>query len=516
MRGSRAVDVKVLLVLPIIIPLATAAICYLTWQWRRVQRFVGIVGAIALFAAGSALLAVVWKSGIQSVQMGGWPAPYGITFVADLLSALMVALNGLMGLAVTVYSLSSMDPGRESHGYYPLFHILLMGVSGAFLTGDIFNLYVWFEVLLIASFVLMSLGGERAQIEGGLKYVTLNLVSSALFLAALGILYGEAGTLNMADLAVTLRESGQTGLVDTLAVLFLVAFGIKAAIFPLFFWLPASYHTPPAAVSAIFSGLLTKVGVYALIRVFTMLFVRDVEYTHSLILWTAGLTMVIGILGAVIQDDVRRLLSFNIVSHIGYMIMGLGLFSPLGLAGSIFYIVHHIVVITNLFLISGLILHLRGSCNLTRLGGLYVARPALAFLFMIPALSLAGIPPLSGFFPKLALVRAGLESEQYWLVAAALAVGLLTLYSVIKVWNEAFWRADPGTSEELSLEGPRAGEPEATNTPLWGHLAPICVLALITVLLGLGAEPVFDLATRAAEQLLNPEAYIQTVLGGGT
>ncbi len=507
---------KALLILPIILPLATAALCYLSWPWRRVQRFVGIVGAIGLFATGSALLAVVWARGILSVQMGGWPAPYGITLVADLLSALMVALNGMMGLAVMVYSLFSMDPGRESHGYYPLFHILLMGVSGAFLTGDIFNLYVWFEVLLIASFVLMSLGGERAQIEGGLKYVTLNLVSSALFLAAVGILYGEAGTLNMADLAVILRECGQTGLVDALAMLFLVAFGIKAAIFPLFFWLPASYHTPPAAVSAIFAGLLTKVGVYALIRVFTMLFIGDLEYTHSWILWAAGLTMVVGILGAVVQDDIRRLLSFNIVSHIGYMIMGLGLFSPLGLAGSITYIVHHIIVITNLFLISGLILHIRGSYSLTRLGGLYVARPALAFLFMIPALSLAGIPPLSGFFPKLALVRAGLEGEQYWLVAAALAVGLLTLYSVIKVWNEAFWRADPGTPEEPSHEDPGAGAPEKTNRPLWGYLAPIGVLALMTVALGLAAEPVFDLAARAAEQLLNPETYIQTVLGGRT
>ncbi len=507
---------KALLLLPIVLPLVTAAVCYLAWPWRRLQRFMGIVGAIGLFAAGSALLAVVWHSGVQSVQMGGWPAPYGITFVADLLSALMVTLTGTMGLAVMVYSLFSMDPGRESHGYYPLFHILLMGVSGAFLTGDIFNLYVWFEVLLIASFVLMSLGGERAQIEGGLKYVTLNLVSSALFLAALGILYGEAGTLNMADLALTLGKSGDTGLVDTLAMLFLVAFGIKAALFPLFFWLPASYHTPPAAVSAIFSGLLTKVGVYALVRVFTMIFVGDLAYTHTWILWAAGLTMVIGILGAVIQNDVRRLLAFNIVSHIGYMIMGLGLFTPLALAGSIFYIVHHIIVITNLFLISGLILRLRGSYDLMRLGGLYVTRPVLAFLFMIPALSLAGIPPLSGFFPKLALVQAGLEGRQYWLVTAALAVGLLTLYSVIKIWNEAFWRADPGTEEESPHVEPGPGEGAIVNHPLWGYFAPVAVLAVLTVVIGLAAQPVFDLAARAAEQLLNPEIYIQTVLGGRT
>ncbi len=508
---------KSLLVMPIVLPLAAAALCYLAWPWRRVQRLVGLLGAIGLFAAGWALLAVVWTKGIQSVQIGGWPAPYGITLVADLLSALMVALTGSMGLAVMVFSLFSMDPGRESHGYYPLFHILLMGVSGAFLTGDIFNLYVWFEVLLIASFVLMSLGGERAQIEGGLKYVTLNLVSSALFLAAVGILYGEAGTLNMADLAVTLRGSGQTGLVDTLAMLFLVAFGIKAAIFPLFFWLPASYHTPPPAVSAIFAGLLTKVGVYALIRVFTMLFVGDTGYTHAWILWAAGLTMVVGILGAVVQEDVRRLLSFNIVSHIGYMIMGLGLFSPLGLAGSITYIVHHIIVITNLFLISGLILRLRGSYRLAGLGGLYAARPLLAFLFMIPALSLAGIPPLSGFFPKLALVKAGLEGGQYWLVAAALAVGLLTLYSVIKIWNEAFWKADPGTREGPLHEQTDAGTSGApANRPLWGWFAPIGVLALVTVAIGLAAEPVFEVAARAAEQLLHPEGYIQAVLGGGT
>ncbi len=507
---------KALLVLPIVLPLATAAVCYMTWRWRQVQRLVGIAGAMGLFAVGVALLAVVWTQGIQSAQMGGWQAPFGITIVADLLSAVMVCLNGMMGLAVMVYSLFSMDSGRESHGYYPLLHILLMGVSGAFLTGDIFNLYVWFEVLLIASFVLMCLGGERAQIEGGLKYVTLNLVSSALFLAAVGILYGEAGTLNIADLAVTLRESGQIELVDTLAMLFLVAFGIKAAIFPLFFWLPASYHTPPAAVSAIFSGLLTKVGVYALIRVFTMLFIQDLAYTHTLILWTAGLTMVIGILGAVIQEDVRRLLAFNIVSHIGYMIMGLGLFNPLGLAGSIYYIVHHIIVITNLFLISGLIFHLRGSYDMGKLGGLYVARPALAILFMIPALSLAGIPPLSGFFPKLALVRAGLESEQYWLVVAALAVGILTLYSVIKVWNEAFWRPEPAASEGPSSEIPDAARPEATSRAMWGTFLPVGVLAAMTLVLGLAAEPVFDLAARAAEQLLNPEGYVLTVLGGGT
>jgi multicomponent Na+:H+ antiporter subunit D len=506
---------KAMLVLPILLPLTTAALCYLSWPWRRMQRFLGMLGAVCLLATSLALLVVVWHKGIQSVQLGGWPAPYGITFVADLFSATMVAVNGLLGFAVMVYSLVSIDPERESHGYYPLFHVLLMGVSGAFLTGDIFNLYVWFEVMLIASFVLMALGGERAQMEGGLKYVTLNLVSSALFLAAVGILYGEAGTLNMADLAVTLRATDQPGLVDVLAILFLVAFGIKAAIFPLFFWLPASYHTPPAAVSAIFSGLLTKVGVYALIRVFTLLFVENVGFTHTLILVLSTLTMVFGVLGAVVQKEFRRILSFHIVSQIGYMMMGLGLFTPLGLAGSIYYIVHHIIVKTNLFLVSGVTHRLRGTYELKKLGGLYFVYPGLAVLFLIPALSLAGIPPLSGFFAKLSLVRAGLESGRYWVVAAALSVSLLTLFSMIKIWNEAFWKADPEAPGGSSDPDAGREEPGTKKGNLWGYVAPIGLLALITVLIGLAAEPVFTLASRAAEQLLNPETYIQTVLGGG-
>src|SRR5262245_27330061 len=388
---------KALLVLPIVLPLLTAATSLLAWRWRTVQRVLGVIGTACVLAVGLLLLQSVWHHGIQSAQMGSWPAPFGITLVADLLSAIMVVLAGLMGLAVAIYSLASIDRQREAFGYYPLLHILLMGVCGAFLTGDIFNLYVWFEVMLIASFVLLALGSERPQLEGAIKYVTLNLMSSAIFLAAVGILYGVVGTLNMADLALKLPEVTPPGLVTTLAMLFLVAFGVKAAIFPLFFWLPASYHTPPVAVSAIFAGLLTKVGVYALVRVFTLHFVQNVGYTDTLILVIAGLTMLTGVLGAMAQNEFRRILSFHIVSQIGYMIMGLGLFTRLALAGSVFYIVHHIIVKTNLFLVSGVTYRLRGTFELKDLGGLYHAHPLLALLFLIPALLLAGMPALSGF-----------------------------------------------------------------------------------------------------------------------
>jgi multicomponent Na+:H+ antiporter subunit D len=492
---------KALLVLPIVLPLLTAAISLLAWRWRRLQRALGVLGTTGLLAVGLMLLQAVWRHGIQAEQMGSWPAPFGITLVADLLSAIMVVLAGLMGLAVAVYSLASIDRQREAFGYYPLLHILLMGVCGAFLTGDIFNLYVWFEVMLIASFVLLALGSERPQIEGAIKYVTLNLMSSAIFLAAVGILYGVVGTLNMADLAVKLPEVTPPGLVTTLAMLFLVAFGVKAAVFPLFFWLPASYHTPPVAVSAIFAGLLTKVGVYALIRVFTLLFVQNVGYTHTLILVIAGLTMLTGVLGAVAQNEFRRILSFHIVSQIGYMVMGLGLCTRLALAGSVFYIVHHIIVKTNLFLVSGVAYRLRGTFALQDLGGLYQAQPTLALLFLIPALSLAGMPPLSGFFAKLALLQAGLEIGQYGIVVVALAVGMLTLVSMTKIWAEAFWK-------------PAAEPPASGSRSPRTLLLPIATLATLTVLIGLAAGPLLALSMRAADQLLNPREYIQAVLGG--
>lgn len=502
-----------LLVLPILIPFFTAVGALLAWRWRWVQRVLGLVGALGLLLAAMGLLESVRVDGIKVTQMGSWPAPFGITFVADLFGAIMVLLAAIIGMAVTLYSLVSMDADRESFGYYPLFNLLMMGVCGAFLTGDLFNLYVWFEVMLIASFVLLVLGGERAQMEGGIKYVTLNLLSSALFLAAIGIIYGLTGTVNMADLARHVPQVPSRGLLTASAMLFFVAFGIKSAIFPLFFWLPASYHTPPVAVSAVFSGLLTKVGVYALIRVFTLIFVQDVNYTHTLILIIAGITMLVGVLGAVAQNEFRRILSFHIISQIGYMIMGLGLFTPLALAGSIFYIVHHIIVKTNLFLVSGVARRICGTYELKHLGGLYRTEPALAVLFLVPALSLAGVPPLSGFFAKLILLKAGLDNGQYLIVAVALGVGLLTLFSMAKIWSEAFWKARPRA--DAVIEERLVSEPENLSYLTRGlYMAPIIWLAAITVAIGLRAELLFNLALQAAQQLAQPEPYIRAVLGG--
>lgn len=507
---------NVLLVLPLLIPLVAAAAGILVSRWAHVQRWLALVGSLGLFASSVALLASVWTNGIQVSQMGGWPAPVGITLVADLLSAVMVLLAGIIGLAATVYSFATIDPERQAHGYYPLLHILLMGVCGAFLTGDVFNLYVWFEVLLIASFVLLTLGGERGQTEGAIKYVTLNLVSSAFFLAAVGILYGTLGTLNMADLAVKVRALDDPAVVTTISMMFLVAFGIKAAAFPLFFWLPASYHTPPVAVSAVFAGLLTKVGVYALIRVFTLVFVQEVHFTHTILLVIAGLTMITGVLGAVAQMDFRRLLSFQIVSAVGYMLMGLALFTPLALTGSIFYIVQDAIVKTNLFLISGVVHRIHGTYDLKKLGGLYRTHSGIALLFLVPALSLAGIPPFSGFFGKLVLVQAGLQVEQFLIVAVALVVSLLTLFCMFKIWTEAFWKPLPENSElgpDSTTDRAPASISAHDHHPLRGLVMPVAGLAAITVFIGLLAEPVMVLSNTAAAQLLDPTGYVDAIMG---
>lgn len=490
-----------LILLPIAIPFLTGIICVLAYKNQRVQQVVSMVGAMGLFTAVITLFIHVYQNGPISMQPGGWPAPFGITWVVDLLSAIMLVLAGLMTVAVAVYATVDIDDQRQSLGYHPLYHFLMMGVCGSFITGDIFNLYVWFEIMLISSFVLLELGGARRQLEGAIKYMTLNVIASAIFLGGVGILYGLTGSLNMADLHGALSGAPQ-GMVLTLAMMFLVAFGIKAALFPLYGWLPAAYHTPPTAISAIFSGLLTKVGVYALIRIFTLMFVQDVGYTHTILLWVAGLTMVFGVFGAASQNEFRRILSFHIVSQIGYMIMGLALFTPLALAGAIFYIIHHIIVKTNLFLVSGAVNRLKGTYHLKKIGGLYKNRPFLGILFLIPALSLAGIPPLSGFWAKFALVRAGLEAESYWIVVAALFVSVLTLFSMTKIWAYAFWSPEPEDGADLDVPA----------ADWWGRVLPIAALCVFTLIISFSAEWVFQLSMQTAEQLLNPSLYIDTVL----
>lgn len=493
-----------LVALPILTPLLTAIVLHLLPQRGRLLRGVAFGGSLGALAAAVGIFVRVQRAGIQVLQVGSWPAPFGITLVADVFSALMVVTAAVVGLAVTGASFAGVDPRREAFGYHPLIQVVLMGVTGAFLTGDIFNLYVWFEVMLIGSFVLMSLHRTPAQLHAALTYVGLNLLASAFLLTAIGLLYGQAGTLNLADLARAWPERRTPGLDAALSMLFLTAFGIKAGLFPLFFWLPASYHTPPAAIAALLAGLLTKVGVYSMIRVFTLLFPDPSASVYTVLLVLSGVTMVVGLVAALAQRNFRRVLSFNLVSHIGFTTVGLALWTPAALGGSILYVIHHMLVISTLFLVSGLFLRQRRTTELSALGGLYQSQPAVACLALIPLFSLAGVPPLSGFVAKLAVVAPMISARQYLLAGVALSVSLLTVLSMARLWEEAFWKPAPAPA---SSPRHRLGV---------AILAPIAFLVTLTVGLTVFAGPLSTLTAKAAEQLLDRNAYIRAVLGEET
>ncbi|CAN5801568.1 Na+/H+ antiporter subunit D [soil metagenome] len=492
-----------LLPLPVVVPLLAAAVSIMLGRRRWAQRAVGIATLVATTAASVALLVGVEADGVAVTQMGGWPAPLGITLVADLFSAIMLVVGQVVVLAVLVYAVG--QPGAEDRyvAFHPVYLVLSAGVALSFLTGDLFNLFVAFEMMLVASYVLIVLGATRDQVRSGMNYVVISLLASVLFVTAVALLYAATGTVNMADLAVRIADL-PPGLRTAFALLLLVVFGIKAAIFPLFFWLPDSYPTAPTAVTAVFAGLLTKVGVYAIIRSQTLLFPADSRPT-TIILVLAAATMTVGVLGAIAQSDVKRILSFHIVSQIGYMVFGLGLFTLAGLAGAVLYIVHHIIVKTSLFLTGGLIEHAGRASSLHRLGGLLHRAPVVAALFLLPALSLAGLPPFSGFVAKLALVEAGIDARAYVVVAVSLLVSALTLFSMTKIWGGVFWGAPEEPAADLPVPG-RLGAPVVM-------VVTTGTLVALSLAVGFAAGPLYELSERAAADLLDPSAYIGAVLG---
>ncbi len=499
------IDPGTLLLLPILVPLATAALLLLMRGRVRASQGVALLGLVAMFAASAALLVDVLSSGVLATTMGGWDAPFGITLAADTLSAVLVLVNATIGLAVGMYAIGDLDESTRTLGFHPFFHVLLAGISGSFLTGDLFNMYVWFEVMLIATFGLLVSRRGRAQTDGTVKYVAVNLVATTALLVGIGLLYGLTGTLNFADLngKVALVEPGAVK--DGVAMLLVLAFAVKAALFPLFFWLPASYHTTSAPASAIFAGLLTKVGAYALFRLLTLVFPQTAGVAISPLLLVAMVTMVTGVLGAASQSGIRRILSFHIVSQLGYIVLGLALYTPLALTGAVYYLMHHIVVKANLFLVSGLIRRAGGSFVLADLGGLYRRAPLLALLFLVPAGSLAGFPPLSGFWAKLLLIMAAFEAGEVLAAVVALVVGFMTIYSMAKIWLAAFWKPAPDT----------VPSPPSPRVQVLTY-APVAALALITVVMGLWPQPFLEVAARAAQQMLDPTAYVEAVLGGAT
>jgi multicomponent Na+:H+ antiporter subunit D len=491
---------RILVPLPVLLPLLGASTTLIVHPWSRLRQTVSVAACMGAVAASVLLVARVAANGSAVVQAGEWPAPFGITLAVDRFGAAMVCLASVMILAVLVYAMGQLDERIESLFFHPVYLVMAAGVALAFVTGDLFNLFVAFEVLLIASYVLLTLGATREQIRSGMTYVVINLIASTMFVTGVAFVYASTGTVNFADLAGRMAEL-PPNLRTGLGLLFLGVFGIKGALFPFFFWLPDSYPTAPAPITAVFAGLLTKVGIYAIIRTQTLLFAPEGGKASTFLLFVAGMTMLVGVLGAVAQGEIKRILSFHIVSQIGYMVLGLGLFTIAGLAGAILYIIHHIVVKTTLFCVGGVVEHACGTGRLNQIGGIGSRAPVLAVLFGFAALSLAGLPPFSGFVAKLALTQEGLQQGHHLVIAVGLFVSLLTLFSMTKIWSGAFWGAPEGAAKG----------PDPLRLPL-PMMAATAFLVVLSVGIAVGSQPLYSYSHAAASDLLDPQVYVESVL----
>ncbi len=466
----------------LIVPLTTAAILMALWTHPEVRRVIAVLGSLAHLGAAGFLFNAVAATGPISFAVGSWPAPFGIEFRADFLGASMALVTALVGLVINLYTTNDLDEPRRRFGFHPLVFVLLAGLSGAFTTNDLFNLFVWFECILLSSFVLLSLGGEKQQIRGGINYVVPNLFSSMLFLTGLGLIYGATGTLNMDHLG-TRTGLVEPGLMTGIAALFLTAFGLKAALFPFFAWLPTSYHTPPFAVSAIFAGLLTKVGVFALIRFFTKVWPEPNVVVTTVLLWLSIGGLVVAGVAAMRQTTLRRSLGYLLVSHIGFLTGGLALGSPTALAMVNLYMAHHMIVICGLYLVAGLITSTTGSESLTGAGGLAKSHPLIAWLLGLGFLALAGIPPFSGFAPKVGLIVEAFRLNQPALVVGMLLSSLFTIFCLAKLWMVYAWQ--PSTEKSPALHPDRL------------RLVATTLLCASMVGLSLALGPVTQLASQS-------------------
>lgn len=487
-----------LVIFPIIIPVLAGMVMVIFRKNIVLHKIISLISLMGLGGVAISFMQQVKANGIQTLQLGGWEAPFGVSMVIDMFAAILLFVTSIVAICCLLYAFNSIGVDRESYYFYPLFLFLIAGVNGSFITGDIFNLFVCFEVMLVSSYVLISHGGTKIQLRESIKYILVNVISSFLFLVAIAFLYAMTGTLNFADLSLRIAEVGQEGLMTTVAILFLIVFSLKAGLF-LFFWLPGSYSAPPTAIAAIFAALLTKVGIYAIIRVFTLIFYHEPEVTHMLIGILAVITMILGAVGAVAYSDIKSILTYNVVVGVGFILAGVASYSAVGMTGSIFYLIHDMIVKALIFLLGGTVIHLTGTGKLKDMSGLIRLHPQLGWMFFIAALSISGIPPLSGFLGKIFITEGTFESGYFWLGAVGLATSLMVLYSMMKIFMNSFWGYTELTEEE-----------EKGTTK--GLMLPIGILTVLTIALGLGAEGIHEYVDLAVEGLMNPIPYIEAVI----
>lgn len=487
-----------LIVLPMLLPLLAGILLIFVPRYSKLQRYVSLFVMLANIGISIYLLGEIQTEGILRLDFGGWEPPFGILFVADSFSVLLVLTSSIVTAACIIYAFSSVSRTYEKMFFYSFVNFLVAGVNGSFLTGDLFNLYVNFEIMLLASYVLIAFGGRKLQLQESIKYVAINVISSWIFLVAIAFLYGSVGTLNLAHISERVAEVGQTPTLTVISIVFLTVFALKAGLL-LYFWLPGSYSAPPTAVAALFGGLLTKVGVYSMIRVFTLIFYHETQITHTLIGILAALTLIGGSIGALAYKDIRLIVSYNVVIAIGFMLVGLAVMTPAALEGTIYYLVHDMIVKTLLFLIAGTMISLTGKSKMDDMSGLIRNYPMLGWTLFIVMFSLAGIPPMSGFIGKVLVAQGAVEAGSYLLVALAFISSIFVLYSLLRVFLNSFWG-----ETIISKEDQRPMKS--------GWMVSIVLLTVGTFALGLGAEAVAVYVQDAANTLMNPQIYIDAIL----
>jgi len=512
-----------LLVACLMTPLGTAAASFVAPRGTGARATVATCGSVLLVAFAALLAWQVATQGVMAAQMGGWAAPFGISLVADPLAALLLLSSAVVTLSITLFAADDVDGARSDAGFHGFVQVIVTGVVGALLTGDVFNLYVWFEVMLIGSFALMTIGADRVQLDGAVKYIALNLVATVLLLTAIGLLHAMTGTLNLADLHRVMNERPDDGLSLVVATFFLLAFGIKAALFPVFAWLPAAYHTVPITVAALFAALMTKIGVYSLLRVGTMVFGAEMSGMQVLLTSVAIATLVVGLAGAVAERRLRRLLAWHVMVSVGILMLGISLGTRAALTAAFLYFVHGMLAKAALFMVIGMAERHGAGERIDDVGGLQRLAPWLAAAYLFSALSLIGLPPTPGFWAKLAYVKAGMDAGSVLMVAAVLLAGLFSFLPLIRLWNEMFWKAAPEpASADLTLTR-LAGHPGATPParPMQAVTIPagmvwgLAMLTLLSVAIGLAPASLYAFAADASANVVDPSAYLRAVLGEG-
>lgn len=492
------------IILSIITPFLFA-VFLLIWRKPSIgRRILAVIGVLLQVAFAFYLLHLTRTKGTLVLNVGGWVYKLGIVLSIDVLSAIMLCLGTIIVAAAIIYGFFEEEIRFEHPLRLPLIQFLMAGMAMSFCTGDLFNLFVAFEVMLISSYSILTLEVDHLGAREAFPYLAINLFGSAIFLVAAALVYALFGTLNFANI-MSIAQNIPSITSDPRMVLvgymFMVVFGIKAAMFPFFYWLPRSYPTLPTPLLALYAGMLTKVGIYAYLRIFGMVFPEGLIAPHYVVMILAAPTMLFGVIGAISKGTIRDILSWHIISQVGFMLLAFGFFGEAAFTACIIYIIHHIIVKSSLFLIGGVGKKICGTDDLNKMGGLWKAFPFLGILFLFQAMSLAGLPPLSGFWGKYLIIEIGLRTGHYILVGASIVASILTLFSMLKIWLGSFWKDLPeGEILNFSANG-------------WKGMTFVCLLlTCLSLYIGFGAENIYEVAQHAAKVLVNKSEYIRLVM----